>query len=623
MNKLKRKGLSGRLGALALSAAMVSVLPSCGPADQEKIARTGKVMVIGKADPDQVSFWKDVRSGAMDAGQELGYEVTFQSAENDNDIDLQKGFINDAIRDNYDVIVIAPNSTTELNEDLDKAAAQGIKIININSSCENENVACLIASADGAAASSAVDESINLIRESSNGKLAGAGRIGIIGHTAATADARIKVYKNRMSNMILMDMDEAAAEAEEQYIIGPDGEQYITPSAAAQRAVQAASKAGKSSDEITAAGVNAAEEARNALVAAGVEGYENPDIALGAAPSNGGESDSTGDLISPEEAAEKAAAAAKAAGAPEQAIQAAAENAAKEAAEAIEKAKAAGGGDSDEGDSEEGEIVNVEDLPTPEEAAAMASEAAKANGAPEQAIQAAAEAAAKKAAEDIEKAKAGLPVTPGGPPSGVSGGDSSGDSGETPVMDASSILTAKTFPEIQASYFVEGDRCNTTFEAFDATNKLLDPDGDGVADETGIRLIYATNTNTTLGACQAIDKLNLADTVSVVGFNSSEEELAYLKTGVLDATIVQNPYSMGYLGVTYAKKLVDGDKITKNINTGITLLTAENINDDYIQILLYPDQSISISEDTESDKKSEDSQTSEKADDNSKNGGNE
>lgn len=557
MNKLKRKGLSGRLGALALSAAMVSVLPSCGPADQEKIARTGKVMVIGKADPDQVSFWKDVRSGAMDAGQELGYEVTFQSAENDNDIDLQKGFINDAIRDNYDVIVIAPNSTTELNEDLDKAAAQGIKIININSSCENENVACLIASADGAAASSAVDESINLIRESSNGKLAGAGRIGIIGHTAATADARIKVYKNRMSNMILMDMDEAAAEAEEQYIIGPDGEQYITPSAAAQRAVQAASKAGKSSDEITAAGVNAAEEARNALVAAGVEGYENPDIALGAAPSNGGESDSTGDLISPEEAAEKAAAAAKAA------------------------------------------------------------------GAPEQAIQAAAEAAAKKAAEDIEKAKAGLPVTPGGPPSGVSGGDSSGDSGETPVMDASSILTAKTFPEIQASYFVEGDRCNTTFEAFDATNKLLDPDGDGVADETGIRLIYATNTNTTLGACQAIDKLNLADTVSVVGFNSSEEELAYLKTGVLDATIVQNPYSMGYLGVTYAKKLVDGDKITKNINTGITLLTAENINDDYIQILLYPDQSISISEDTESDKKSEDSQTSEKADDNSKNGGNE
>lgn len=553
MNKLKRKGLSGRLGALALSAAMVSVLPSCGPADQEKLSRTGKVMVIGKADPEQVSFWKDVRSGAMDAGQELGYEVSFQSAENDNDVEFQKGLINDAIRDNYDVIVIAPNSTTELNEDLDKAAAQGIKIININSSCENENVACLIASADGAAASSAVDESINLIRESSNGKLAGAGRIGIIGHTAATADARIKVYKNRMSNMILMDMDEAAAEAEEEYIIGPDGEQYITPSAAAQKAVQAASKAGKSSDEITAAGANAAEEARNALVAAGVEGYENPDIALGAAPSNGGESDSTGDLISPEEAAEKAAAAAKAA------------------------------------------------------------------GAPEQAIQAAAEAAAKKAAEDIEKAKAGLPVTPGGSPSGVSGGDS----GETPVMDASSILTAKTFPEIQASYFVEGDRCNTTFEAFDATNKLLDPDGDGVADETGIRLIYATNTNTTLGACQAIDKLNLADTVSVVGFNSSEEELAYLKTGVLDATIVQNPYTMGYLGVTYAKKLVDGDKITKNINTGVTLLTAENINDDYIQILLYPDQSISISEDTESDKKSEDSQTSEKADDNSKNGGNE
>ena len=273
MNKLKRKGLSGRLSALALSLSMVAVLPSCGPADQAQFTRTGKVMVIGKANPDDVSFWADVRNGALDAGEELSYEVTFQSAENDNDVDMQKGFINDAIRDNYDVIVIAPNSLTELNEDLDKATAKGIKIININSACEYDKVSCLIASSDGAAASTAVGAAVDIIRNSSNGKLAGAGRIGIVGHTASTADARITVFKNALTNQILNDMQSNTTEPE--YIDAPTGERLPTPNTAAQLAVQAASKAGVPSEEITSRAIQAAQEAAAALTEAGVPGYDD------------------------------------------------------------------------------------------------------------------------------------------------------------------------------------------------------------------------------------------------------------------------------------------------------------------------------------------------------------
>ncbi|MBR1823817.1 MAG: substrate-binding domain-containing protein, partial [Ruminococcus sp.] len=387
MNKLKRKGLSGRLSALALSLSMVAVLPSCGPADQEQFTRTGKVMVIGKANPDDVSFWADVRNGALDAGEELSYEVTFQSAENDNDVDMQKGFINDAIRDNYDVIVIAPNSLTELNEDLDKATAKGIKIININSACEYDKVSCLIASSDGAAASTAVGAAVDIIRNSSNGKLAGAGRIGIVGHTASTADARITVFKNALTNQILNDMQSNSTEAE--YIDAPNGERLPTPNTAAQLAVQAASKAGVHSEEITSRAMQAAQEAAAALTEAGVPGYDDWN---GSGASGGG---ADGELITPEEASEKAREAATAAGAPQQAIEAAAQKAYEEAAAAIEKAKAEGkdvpesGGSSDDDEDE----VDVSDLITPEEAAEKARESATAAGAPPQAIEAAAQQA--------------------------------------------------------------------------------------------------------------------------------------------------------------------------------------------------------------------------------------
>ena len=136
---------------------------------------------------------------------------------------------------------------------------------------------------------------------------------------------------------------------------------------------------------------------------------------------------------------------------------------------------------------------------------------------------------------------------------------------------------------------------------------MLDPDSDGKADDTGIKVLYATNTNTTIGVCQAIEQLGLSDEIIVIGYNADEKELQYVKTGVLDATVLQNPYSVGYLGVIYAKKLVDGNTITKNINTGVTLLTPENLNDDYIQILLYPDKTLAIAE-NENKKPNEDAE---------------
>ena len=109
-------------------------------------------------------------------------------------------------------------------------------------------------------------------------------------------------------------------------------------------------------------------------------------------------------------------------------------------------------------------------------------------------------------------------------------------------------------------------------------------------DGNGFSVLYATNTNTTLGVCEAVEELGLGGKIVIVGFNSDEEELGYIRRGILDGVIIQNPYVMGYCGVRYAKQAITGASIGKQLDTGVTFVNANNMNDDYIMLMLYPDK---------------------------------
>ncbi len=120
-----------------------------------------------------------------------------------------------------------------------------------------------------------------------------------------------------------------------------------------------------------------------------------------------------------------------------------------------------------------------------------------------------------------------------------------------------------------------------------ATKKLLEEHPD-------VEFIFATNQTTTRGVCRAIDELGMADKVDVIGFDSftakddckSSDE--YIENGALDGFILQNPYNMGYLGVRYARNLINGESISDTIDTGATLVTKDNINDSDIQLIMHP-----------------------------------
>lgn len=104
-----------------------------------------------------------------------------------------------------------------------------------------------------------------------------------------------------------------------------------------------------------------------------------------------------------------------------------------------------------------------------------------------------------------------------------------------------------------------------------------------------LEVIYATNENSSLGACKAVIEAGRDDKVKVVGFDSSDNQIDQLTHGPLGAMIVQNPYNMGYIGVRYAHLALEGEEIPSNIDTGVTCVTQENINQSNIQLLLHPD----------------------------------
>ena len=100
--------------------------------------------------------------------------------------------------------------------------------------------------------------------------------------------------------------------------------------------------------------------------------------------------------------------------------------------------------------------------------------------------------------------------------------------------------------------------------------------------------IFAANESSAMGAVQALETRGLAGKVKLVAFDAADSEIEALKRGSIQALIVQNPFAMGYLGVKAAVDKLNGKPVKKRIDTGVTVVTKENMNKPEIQKILYP-----------------------------------
>ncbi|HEX5966801.1 MAG TPA: substrate-binding domain-containing protein [Pyrinomonadaceae bacterium] len=115
-----------------------------------------------------------------------------------------------------------------------------------------------------------------------------------------------------------------------------------------------------------------------------------------------------------------------------------------------------------------------------------------------------------------------------------------------------------------------------------ASENLLNRFGDQVQG------IFTPNESSTAGMLSALEDIGKAGKVSFVGFDVSQKFIEALNAGSLHGIVVQNPFNMGYLGV---KTMVDnllGRSVEKKIDTGVMLVTKENMPSPEVQALLHP-----------------------------------
>ena len=103
-----------------------------------------------------------------------------------------------------------------------------------------------------------------------------------------------------------------------------------------------------------------------------------------------------------------------------------------------------------------------------------------------------------------------------------------------------------------------------------------------------LRGVFASNLIMAQGAGQAIAENKVADKIKLVGFDSDDKLVKLLSDGNIVALVVQDPYNMGYLGVKTALAASKGEKVPATVDTGVNLITKENMNSARSQELLNP-----------------------------------
>ncbi len=97
--------------------------------------------------------------------------------------------------------------------------------------------------------------------------------------------------------------------------------------------------------------------------------------------------------------------------------------------------------------------------------------------------------------------------------------------------------------------------------------------------------LFACNASTSVGALQGLRSQGRSD-IKMIGFDTETALLDGLKEGIIDSLVAQNPYKMGYEGVKAVIAKIDGQEVPRRIDTGVKLVTRDNLETPEIQALL-------------------------------------
>jgi ribose transport system substrate-binding protein len=155
-------------------------------------------------------------------------------------------------------------------------------------------------------------------------------------------------------------------------------------------------------------------------------------------------------------------------------------------------------------------------------------------------------------------------------------------SASTEAREAGFLEALKKYPDIK---LISSDQhAGATRElAYQTSQNLLNRFG------REVNGIFCPCEPPTIAMTKALRDVGLAGgKVKMIGFDAGSQSVTDMKNGDVQALVVQNPLLMGYLGVVTAVNHLEGKKVERRIDTGVVLITPENMNENEMKELLHP-----------------------------------
>jgi ribose transport system substrate-binding protein len=154
-------------------------------------------------------------------------------------------------------------------------------------------------------------------------------------------------------------------------------------------------------------------------------------------------------------------------------------------------------------------------------------------------------------------------------------------SASTEEREAGFLAELKTFPGItvvSADQYAGPTRDTAKRAAENLLNRFA----------TRVDAIFTPNESSTAGMLLALQDIGKAGAITFVGFDYSASFIEPLRKGELKGFVVQHPVNMGYLSVKTMAAHLRGEKVPATVDTGVELVTLDNLQDPAIQAIINP-----------------------------------
>jgi len=98
---------------------------------------------------------------------------------------------------------------------------------------------------------------------------------------------------------------------------------------------------------------------------------------------------------------------------------------------------------------------------------------------------------------------------------------------------------------------------------------------------------FGANEGSAIGVLNGVKELNMGGKIVVIGYDSGQQQMDAIRSGLMAGAITQDPIGIGFKSVEAAVKAIKGESVAKSIDTGFHWYDKTNIDSPDIAALLY------------------------------------